>query len=155
MTIRLRILVFEEPPGVWIARALEHDVLAEGHTIESAVQAILRVIRAHIEFDRRHNREPLSGFRAAPQVYWNAFSRAKPLDWVSAVAQALPIPAEITAAVAEERPRRSENGEAMDQPARLFRMLKNDFPRSSSGVSPVMPMASRSVIALQFTARKK
>ena len=155
MATRLRILVFEEPPGVWIARALEHDMLAEGETIELAVNAILRIIRAHIEFDRRHNREPLSGFRAAPQVYWNAFSRATLLEWASAVAGELPIDAEITAAVAGGRLRRFEPSDAMDQPARLFRMLRNDFPRSSSEVSPVIPTASRSVIALQFTARKK
>jgi hypothetical protein len=103
--VRVRILVFEDLPGIWTARALEHDLLAEGRTIESAVHAVLRIIRAHIDYDRRHNRDPLSGFRAAPQVYWNAFTRATPLGWASRLAGALPIGAEVIVAVALERPR--------------------------------------------------
>ena len=103
--VRLRILVFEDVPGVWTARALEHDVLAEGRTIDGAVHAVLRIMRAHVEFDRRHNHEPLSGFRAAPQVYWNAYTRATPLTWATSLAGMLPISVEIAAAVALERPR--------------------------------------------------
>ena len=103
--VRVRILVFEDLPGIWTARALEHDLLAEGRTIDSAVHAVLRIIRAHIDYDRRHNRDPLSGFRAAPQVYWNAFTRAAPLGWASRLAGALPIGAEVVVAVALERPR--------------------------------------------------
>ena len=103
--LRVRILVFEDLPGIWTARALEHDLLAEGRTIDSAVQAVLRIIRAHIDYDRRHNRDPLSSFRAAPQAYWNAFTRATPLGWASRLAGALPIGAEVVAAVAMERPR--------------------------------------------------
>jgi hypothetical protein len=103
--LRVRILVFEDLPGIWTARALEHDLLAEGRTIDSAVHALLRIIRAHIDYDRRHNRDPLSSFRAAPQTYWNAFTRATPLGWASRLAGALPIGAQVVAAVAMERPR--------------------------------------------------
>jgi|SRR5207249_3618192 len=103
--LRVRILVFEDFPGIWTARALEHDLLAEGRTIDAAVHAVLRIIRAHIDYDRRHNRDPLSSFRAAPQAYWNAFTRATPLGWASRLAGALPIGAEVVAAVAMERPR--------------------------------------------------
>jgi len=38
--------------------------------------------------------------RAAPQVYWNAFTRATPLNWTSRLAGVLPVAAEIVAAVA-------------------------------------------------------
>ena len=111
--LRVRILVFEDLPGIWTARALEHDLLAEGRTIDSAVHAVLRIIRAHIDYDRRHNRDPLSSFRAAPQVYWNAFTRATPLGWASRLAGALPIGAEVVAAVAMERPRPAKAEETL------------------------------------------
>ena len=111
--LRVRILVFEDLPGIWTARALEHDLLAEGRTIDSAVQAVLRIIRAHIDYGRRHNRDPLSSFRAAPQAYWNAFTRATPLGWASRLAGALPIGAEVVAAVAMERPRAAKAEETL------------------------------------------
>jgi hypothetical protein len=116
LPIRLRILVFEDLPGIWTARALEHDLLAEGRTMEAAVHAVLRIMRAHIEFDRRHNREPLSGFGAAPQVYWNAFTRALPLAWASRLAAMLPLSAEVAAAVALERPRTSASNDVVGRP---------------------------------------
>jgi len=111
--LRIRILVFEDLPGIWTARALEHDLLAEGRTIDSAVHALLRIIRAHIDYDRRHNRDPLSSFRAAPQTYWNAFTRATPLGWASRLAGALPIGAQVVAAVAMERPRAAKVEETL------------------------------------------
>jgi hypothetical protein len=102
---RLRILVFPEPHGTWTARGLEHDLAAEGRTIESAVDTLVKIVRAHIAYDRRHNREPLSAFAAAPQLYWNGFTRATPLpiplqlDWSENG-----LPAEIIAAVTSHHP---------------------------------------------------
>jgi hypothetical protein len=71
----LRILLFREVYGAWTARALEHDISAEGRTLESALDTLLRITRAHIEYDRRHNRMPLSGFAMAPALYWRAFAQ--------------------------------------------------------------------------------
>jgi len=73
---RLRILVFPETHGTWTARSLEHDLSAEGRTVEAAVDTLLKIARAHVAYDRRHNREPLSAFLPAPKLYWNAFSGA-------------------------------------------------------------------------------
>ena len=73
---RLRILVFPETHGTWTARGLEHDLAAEGRTIEAAVDTLLKIARAHAAYDRRHNREPLSAFAPAPQLYWTAFTGA-------------------------------------------------------------------------------
>ena len=75
----LRILVFPETSRTWTARGLERDLAAGGRSIESAVDTLLKIARAHIAYDRRHNREPLSAFAAAPPVYWNAFTRATPI----------------------------------------------------------------------------
>lgn len=85
---RLRILVFPETYGTWTARGLEHDLSAEGRTIEAAVDTLLRIARAHVAYDLRHNREPLSAFTPAPQRYWQAFTGAtrlpapEEIDWM-------------------------------------------------------------------------
>jgi len=79
----LRILLYQDLPGLWVARSLEHDIVVEGSTVESASEWLLRIILAHIEFDRRHGRAPLSAFPEAPRRYWNAFVDATPLRTVS------------------------------------------------------------------------
>jgi hypothetical protein len=81
---RLRVVVFPETTKAWTARSLEHDLEAVGRTAEAALDALVRVASAHITFDIRHGREPLSAFGAAPRSYWNAFAGAaitkKPLE---------------------------------------------------------------------------
>ena len=102
---RLTILVFPEIHHTWTARGLEHDLAAEGRTIESAVDTLLKVVSAHIDYDRRHNREPLSAFAGAPPLYWSAFNRGTPLpipmnvDWLEGR-----LPAQIVAAVVPQHP---------------------------------------------------
>jgi hypothetical protein len=102
---RLRIVVFPETQRTWTARALEHDLAAQGRTIESAVDTLVKLIQAHVAYDRRHNRKPLSAFAAAPRLYWSAFNRADELpilmelDW-----QDSDIPARIVAAVLPDHP---------------------------------------------------
>ena len=81
---RLRIVVFPETTKAWTARSLEHDLAAVGRTADAAIDALVRVASAHIAFDIRHGRTPLSGFSAAPRSYWHAFAgesaRTKPME---------------------------------------------------------------------------
>src|SRR3954467_15621645 len=77
---RLRFLVFQETPGLWLVRGLEHDFLAEGRSIGAALRAALGFVQAHTAFDVRHNTEPLCAFRPAPQDYWNAYSSGTSLS---------------------------------------------------------------------------
>ena len=65
---RLRILVFPESSRVWTARALEHDLAGGGATMEAALDTLLKVARAHINYDLRHGRQPLSAFAGATRV---------------------------------------------------------------------------------------
>jgi hypothetical protein len=100
---RLRFLVFQETPGLWLVRGLEHDFLAEGRSIGAALRAALGFVQAHTAFDVRHDHEPLCAFRAAPQEYWNAYTAGTPLS----LAQLGIAPIsdwEICAAVAHRRP---------------------------------------------------
>jgi hypothetical protein len=73
---RLRILVFPETPKHWTARSLEHDIAAVGSTEEAAVETLIKMFRAHIAYDLRHGREPLSAFGPAPHLYWTVFAAA-------------------------------------------------------------------------------
>ena len=78
----LRVLLFERWPNRWVARALEHDVEMEGRSVEGALDALLAIVLAHAEFDRRHGRAALSTFASAPDCYWTAFATATPLRTV-------------------------------------------------------------------------
>jgi hypothetical protein len=72
----LTIVVFPDSPKAWTARCLEHDLSARGRTAEAAIDTLVKIADAHIAFDIRHGRAPLSAFAAAPRLYWTAFNRA-------------------------------------------------------------------------------
>jgi len=78
-TKRLRFVIFQDAPGLWLVRGLEHDLAAEARTIGQAVRSILRLVQAHTEFDFRHNHAPLSAFPASAQTYWNAYAAGTPI----------------------------------------------------------------------------
>ena len=71
---RLRLVIFQEGPGLWVVRGLEHDVGAEARTIGEAIRAAMRFVEAHTAFDIRHDHLPLSAFPPAAQKYWNAYA---------------------------------------------------------------------------------
>ena len=71
---RLRVVIFQDAPGVWHARGLEHDLSAEGSTIGQAVRTLARMMQVHADYDVRHQHPPLVAFPASAQRYWNAFA---------------------------------------------------------------------------------
>jgi len=77
---RLRLLVFQEEPGVWLVRGLEHNLGAEARTIGQAIRAAMRVVQAHTAFDKRHDHLPLAAFPPAAQKYWNAYATGMPVS---------------------------------------------------------------------------
>ena len=99
----LHVLVFQEMPGVWVGRALEHDIRTEAGSIGAAVRAVVRLVDAHTAFDQRHNRPPLSAFGAAPQSCWRVFQLGTPLP-LSQVGVDHPLQWQVIAAVAHRRP---------------------------------------------------
>ena|SRR5579864_8781735 len=101
---RLTILTFQEPHGKWVARTLEHDMMAEARTQEAAIEMVLRLARAHVAFDIRHGREPLSAFGAAPLVYWDSFHAGTPSSMPVADCLDSYAPVEIRIAVARRHP---------------------------------------------------
>jgi len=76
---RLRFVIFQDAPGLWVIRGLEHDLEAEARTIGQAVRSIARLVQAHTEFDLRHDHLPLSAFPPSAQIYWNAYAAGTPV----------------------------------------------------------------------------
>jgi hypothetical protein len=77
---RLRLVVFQEEPGLWTVRGLEHDLGAEARTIGGAIRAAIQFVQAHTAFDLRHDHRPLAAFPPANQRYWNAYASGTPLS---------------------------------------------------------------------------
>jgi hypothetical protein len=100
---RLSLVIYQDVPGVWVGRGIEHDLTAEGRTIGEAVRALLRMIQAHTAFDARHDRAPLSAFRPAPQSCWNAFHGGTPVP-LSQLGALAPSEWDVTVAIARQRP---------------------------------------------------
>ena len=101
---RLQILAFRQFGRDWTARVLEHDLEAGAGTLEQAVDNVLGMARAHVEFDQRHNRIPLSAFAPAPQLYWNAFARASERPIVTDVEWSGPTRTHIVVATVDQNP---------------------------------------------------
>ena len=99
----LHVLLFQEMPGLWIGRGLEHDVLIEAPTIGEALRALVSLVVAHTAFDYRHKRAPLSAFAAAPPSCWNAFTSGTPLT-LAQLGIEQPAAWQIVAAIAHGRP---------------------------------------------------
>src|SRR5215212_2369972 len=100
---RLSLVVYQETPGVWVGRGIEHDLTAEGRSIGETVRAVLRMVGAHTAFDAQHHRPALSAFRPAPQSCWNAFSGGTqvPLSQLGALP---PVQWDVAVAIARSRP---------------------------------------------------
>ena len=100
MTRELHILVMQPLRGWWTARVLEHDIVAEAHTMAAAVATVMELARAHVAFDQRHGRPPLSGFKPASPPYWQAFEQATPLKSVGPLRLQVANPGSVTVSVA-------------------------------------------------------
>lgn len=113
MTLRrLTILTFPESQKLWTARCLEHDVAAGGRSIQAATDTLIKVLRAHIAYDRRHGREPLSAFANAPQSYWRALDASMPVPGVIEVEEPAGVePIRVAVAMFPRHP-------VLDRPAR-------------------------------------
>ena len=69
----LSVLVFPEPGGRWTACGMEYDVAVQARSMDDAIDGLIRILQAHVEFDVRHGRRPLSAFSPAPRLFADAF----------------------------------------------------------------------------------
>ena len=96
--LTLHIIIFREGDQ-WVAQVLERDMAAHGPTEYAALAAVQLVLQAHINFDTRQQRIPLSRLNRAPEAFWRAYENAEPLPLSPDSFQ----PAQIHPAVSRER----------------------------------------------------
>ncbi|MBZ0118148.1 MAG: hypothetical protein K8H88_14195 [Sandaracinaceae bacterium] len=85
--LKLTILLIKEGP-LWVAQCLEHDIAAQGGTIDETMDAFGVVLTAQLVMDYEAGREPLAELQPAPRAYWEQLEDAKALQ----EAPTLPLP---------------------------------------------------------------
>ena len=100
---RLRLVVYQDAPGLWVGRGIEHDISTKGRTIGQTVRALLRMIQAYAAFDAGQERAALSVLPPAPQSCWHAFSAGAPITLTQLGATAPPR-WDVSVAITRHRP---------------------------------------------------
>ncbi len=68
-----------EEKAVWSAQCLEHDIAAQGATIEQALMELTKIITAEALILSQEGRT-LDDLPKAPQWYWGEFHKASTID---------------------------------------------------------------------------
>lgn len=66
-----------ESSGYWVAHCLEYYIVSFTERLEDLPNELLGQILDQIEGDRECGMEPLSGFKPAPQRFWDMYEAAK------------------------------------------------------------------------------
>jgi len=69
----VRVLFLKEGDA-WVAQCLEYDIAAQAKTLPEAEQAFERTLVGQIMLDLRRGKEPFSGTKPAPRMYWRKFN---------------------------------------------------------------------------------
>lgn len=72
----LRVL-FKRGTQMWVAQCLEHDLAAQGPSLEEARVAFERTLAAQVQLDLSRGLTPLEGIPPAPQEYFRIFAEAE------------------------------------------------------------------------------
>lgn len=100
----VRVLVIRQGSSQWLAQGLDYNLVAQGPGDKHAINAFVRVLRAHLRRDAALGREPLQGVPRAPDHFFSLWDdkRAvlRPLDTSADEAAGIP-PAYVVEAVAE------------------------------------------------------
>lgn len=72
-TNNLQILMLRGQ-SAWVVQCLEHDIIAQGRTIDEAMERFHRVLSAEIFRCLEEGIEPLSDIKPAREGYWNLYN---------------------------------------------------------------------------------
>ena len=75
MNRTLRILLVSDG-GSWTAQCLEHDIAAQGKTIENALLEFQRTLVAEVCLCAARGEQGLESVPRAPQLYWTKYHEA-------------------------------------------------------------------------------
>ena len=74
--VSVRVVVFQE--GDWVcAQCLEHDIAAQGKTLDDCLYELERLIVGHIAISIDNGLDPLRDLKPAPRRFWEWFERSK------------------------------------------------------------------------------
>ena len=68
--LRLTIIV-RRSGGAWIAQCLDHDIAAQGPTLDDCKLRFMRTLSSRIIRDLKNGRRPLADLPPAPRVYYD------------------------------------------------------------------------------------
>lgn len=60
---------------VWLARALECNIVDQGNTPEEAERNLRRTLEGQMTIDRHYGDEPFASFQSASPEHWNQWRR--------------------------------------------------------------------------------
>ena len=69
-------VLFIRQGDYWVAQALEHDIAAQGASLQLTQRTFEETLSGQIALDRKFGREPLKHLPPAPREYWDAFEAA-------------------------------------------------------------------------------
>jgi hypothetical protein len=78
--VKIRVLFIKEN-DTWVAQCLEHDIAAQGKTIEAVKTAFKKTVAGQCFLDIHHGGEPLAAIKSAPQYYFDKFETAEKLKY--------------------------------------------------------------------------
>jgi Fe-S-cluster formation regulator IscX/YfhJ len=74
--LNLNLILMREGDS-WVAQCLEHDLAAQGKTINETLKRWLCTACAHLDEDNKRGNEPFSGLDAAPAYYWTLWNDSR------------------------------------------------------------------------------
>jgi len=85
----LNVLLIKEPTH-WIAQCVERDLVAQGRSLDEAIESFVHVLTTQLMLDEKAGREPLSDVPPPPKEVEQRFFGAKKLQESREVRSGLP-----------------------------------------------------------------
>ena len=79
MNLVLNVLLMKED-GIWSAQCLEHNIAAQGSTINEAISELARTIIGELVLRAAEGAEGLNDIPRAPDMYWTMFGESVPVN---------------------------------------------------------------------------
>lgn len=78
--LSINVLIFPND-GLWIAQGLEHDIVAQGNSIDHVEQRFVHTLVAQVLMDSMEGKEPLANLGPAPEKCMNGFTKGRKMTF--------------------------------------------------------------------------
>ena len=80
----INVLIFHHD-DLWIAQGLEHDIVAQGSSIDHVEQRFVHTLVAQVLMDLKEGKEPLADLGPAPEGWKNSFSGGRKMTFIKEI----------------------------------------------------------------------